>query len=134
MPFRQTKSPPQSSVKEVSHADSRLTRWKRRGLLGRTERGATAVEYALMVGLIAVAIIVPVSILSGRVKSTFNTTGNAIVASDAGGAAPSRQAWCTSTYPGSSYYATGAVMPPPWNIAPFDACHNSGLLWGYAGP
>lgn len=42
------------------------------------ERGATAVEYGLMVGLIAVAIIGAVSFLSNSVKSTFNRAGNAM--------------------------------------------------------
>jgi pilus assembly protein Flp/PilA len=37
------------------------------------ERGATAVEYALMVGLIAVAIIGAVSLLGNKIKSSFNT-------------------------------------------------------------
>lgn len=42
------------------------------------ERGATAVEYGLMVGLIAVAIIGAVSFLSNSVKSTFNRAGNSM--------------------------------------------------------
>ena len=42
------------------------------------ERGATAVEYALMVGLIAVAIIAAVSALGQKVKSTFNTISNTL--------------------------------------------------------
>ena len=42
------------------------------------ERGATAVEYGLMVGLIAVAIIGAVGFLSKAVQKSFNTTGNAI--------------------------------------------------------
>jgi pilus assembly protein Flp/PilA len=42
------------------------------------ERGATAVEYGLMVGLIAVAIIGAVGFLSKSVQKSFNTTGNAI--------------------------------------------------------
>jgi pilus assembly protein Flp/PilA len=37
------------------------------------ERGATAVEYALMVGLIAVAIIGAVSLLGNKIKTSFNT-------------------------------------------------------------
>jgi pilus assembly protein Flp/PilA len=37
------------------------------------ERGATAVEYALMVGLIAVAIIGAVSLLGNKIKGSFNT-------------------------------------------------------------
>jgi pilus assembly protein Flp/PilA len=36
------------------------------------ERGATAVEYALMVGLIAAGIIATVAALSNRVARTFN--------------------------------------------------------------
>jgi pilus assembly protein Flp/PilA len=42
------------------------------------ERGATAVEYALMVGLIAVAIIGAVSLLGNRIKSSFNTISNTL--------------------------------------------------------
>jgi pilus assembly protein Flp/PilA len=37
------------------------------------ERGATAVEYALMVGLIAVAIIGTVTLLGNKVKQTFSS-------------------------------------------------------------
>jgi pilus assembly protein Flp/PilA len=42
------------------------------------ERGATAVEYALMVGLIAVAIIGAVSVLGGKLKTTFNNISNTL--------------------------------------------------------
>ena len=42
------------------------------------ERGATAVEYALMVGLIAVAIIAAVSALGSKVKATFNSISNTL--------------------------------------------------------
>jgi pilus assembly protein Flp/PilA len=42
------------------------------------ERGATAVEYALMVGLIAVAIIAAVSALGNKVKTTFNGISNTL--------------------------------------------------------
>ena len=42
------------------------------------ERGATAVEYALMVGLIAVAIIATVTLLGRKVRSTFNTIANTL--------------------------------------------------------
>jgi len=38
----------------------------------REEKGATAVEYGIMVALIAVAIIVAVSFLSGGLSKTFN--------------------------------------------------------------
>jgi pilus assembly protein Flp/PilA len=42
------------------------------------ERGATAVEYALMVGLIAVGIITAVVALKNKVGNTFNRVGNAV--------------------------------------------------------
>ena len=38
----------------------------------RSEKGATAVEYGIMVGLIAVVIIVAVSLLGGTLSNTFN--------------------------------------------------------------
>jgi pilus assembly protein Flp/PilA len=42
------------------------------------ERGATAVEYSLMVGLIAVAIIAAVSLFGQKVKTTFGIVTNTI--------------------------------------------------------
>jgi pilus assembly protein Flp/PilA len=39
----------------------------------RKERGATAVEYGLLVGLIAVVIIVAVTALGGRLQAIFTT-------------------------------------------------------------
>lgn len=39
----------------------------------RNERGATAVEYGLMVGLIAVAIITTVGFLGGALNTLFDT-------------------------------------------------------------
>ena len=40
--------------------------------LRRDQRGATAVEYGIMVALIAVVIIAAVSLLGGNLLSTFN--------------------------------------------------------------
>jgi pilus assembly protein Flp/PilA len=40
------------------------------------EHGATAVEYALMVSLIAIAIIAAVTFLGGKIGTLFNNTGN----------------------------------------------------------
>jgi pilus assembly protein Flp/PilA len=40
--------------------------------LEREEKGATAVEYGLMVGLIAVVIIAAVTLLGDNLKSMFN--------------------------------------------------------------
>ena len=42
------------------------------------DSGATAVEYALMVGLIAVVIIVAVTLLGNRVSGVLNTAASAI--------------------------------------------------------
>ena len=42
----------------------------------KSERGASAVEYGLLVGLIAVAIIVAVTALGGKLNSLFTNTAN----------------------------------------------------------
>jgi pilus assembly protein Flp/PilA len=42
------------------------------------DRGATAVEYALLVGLIAVAIIGAVTALGGQLNTLFTTVKNAL--------------------------------------------------------
>ena len=42
------------------------------------EDGATLVEYALIVSLIAVACIGVVSVLSANIQTAFNTVGNAV--------------------------------------------------------
>lgn len=42
------------------------------------DRGATAVEYALLVGLIAVAIIAAVTLLGTELNNLFTTVKNAI--------------------------------------------------------
>jgi len=42
------------------------------------ERGATAVEYALMVALIAIAVIGAVTFLGGKISDSFNTTANSL--------------------------------------------------------
>ncbi|HEX9775715.1 MAG TPA: Flp family type IVb pilin [Actinomycetota bacterium] len=44
----------------------------------RSERGATAVEYGIMVALIAVVIILAVVFLGREVSSTFQCTGEAL--------------------------------------------------------
>jgi pilus assembly protein Flp/PilA len=50
----------------------------KRSRFRRQEKGATAVEYALMVGLIAVGIISAVSSLRDKTSATFNNVGGAI--------------------------------------------------------
>ncbi|MFQ5894107.1 MAG: Flp family type IVb pilin [Nitrospinota bacterium] len=44
----------------------------------RDEEGASAVEYGLLVALIAAVIISAVTLLGGNVKSTFESVGAAI--------------------------------------------------------
>jgi pilus assembly protein Flp/PilA len=56
-----------SERKEVKQMKEKLL-----GFL-RDEEGATAVEYGIMVALIAVAIIGAVTALSGAIQDTFNT-------------------------------------------------------------
>ncbi|WP_347351561.1 Flp family type IVb pilin [Intrasporangium sp.] len=46
----------------------------------RTDKGATAVEYGLMVALIAVAIIATVGLLGGSLNSLFETVKDALPA------------------------------------------------------
>ena len=46
--------------------------------MARTERGASAVEYGLLVALIAVAIIVAVSLLGTNLSGIFNKTASSI--------------------------------------------------------
>ena len=56
--------------------------------LRREEKGATAVEYGLMVGLIAVAIIVTVGLLGTKLNTLFTSIKDALP----GGAAPAAPA------------------------------------------
>jgi len=44
----------------------------------RSEEGATAVEYGLLVALIAVVIIVAVTLLGTRLSAIFNNTANSL--------------------------------------------------------
>ena len=46
--------------------------------IANTERGAAAVEYALLVSLIAVAIVATVFALGGQLNSTFTSVTNSI--------------------------------------------------------
>jgi pilus assembly protein Flp/PilA len=46
--------------------------------MARTERGASAVEYGLLVALIAVFIIGAVTLLGGHLRDIFNNTATSI--------------------------------------------------------
>jgi pilus assembly protein Flp/PilA len=52
-----------------------------RALLGRSERGAALVEYALLVALIAVVCIAAISLLGNSAKSKFSNVGASIAGS-----------------------------------------------------
>jgi pilus assembly protein Flp/PilA len=49
-----------------------------RARFGDTERGASLVEYALLVALIAVVCIAAVTLLGGNAKNKFNQVGASI--------------------------------------------------------
>jgi pilus assembly protein Flp/PilA len=55
-----------------------LVKFQVRAAQLRDERGATAVEYGLMVALIAVAIITVVATLGGNLSNLFSGVGNEI--------------------------------------------------------
>ena len=57
-----------------------MTAWVVARLGIKSERGATAVEYGLMVALIAAVIIIAVVFLGQRTSSTFSCTASAISA------------------------------------------------------
>ena len=59
-----------------------LSTWLR-ARFANTDRGASMVEYALLVALIAVVCIAAITFLGDNAKSSFDSTGNAI--SNAGG-------------------------------------------------
>jgi pilus assembly protein Flp/PilA len=49
-----------------------------RAHFGRTERGASLVEYVLLVSLIAVVCIAALNFLGGKAKDSFNKVGSSI--------------------------------------------------------
>ena len=69
--------------------------------LKREEKGATAVEYGLMVGLIAVAIIGAVVFLSDQLEALFNSIGGDLQDAATTPAAPMIRAALTVTSSGS---------------------------------
>jgi pilus assembly protein Flp/PilA len=54
-----------------------LSSWLR-GRFADSERGASLVEYALLVALIAVVCIIAIQILGGRANDSFSSTGSAL--------------------------------------------------------
>jgi pilus assembly protein Flp/PilA len=60
----------------VTYTRARITMLSRS--VTRSERGASAVEYGLLVALIAIIIIVAVSLLGRNLSSIFNKTATSI--------------------------------------------------------
>ena len=56
----------------------------------KDEEGASAIEYGLIIGLIAVAAIVVLAVLGGQIEGVFQSASDTISseAADAGGSAP----------------------------------------------
>ena len=50
-----------------------------RARFGRSERGASLVEYALLVALIAVVCIIAITVLGHRVSAKFSTTSSSLL-------------------------------------------------------
>jgi pilus assembly protein Flp/PilA len=57
---------------------SRIIKFQTKLVALRDERGATAVEYGLMVALIAVVVIVAVTLLGTNLSSLFNTVATKV--------------------------------------------------------
>lgn len=57
-----------------------LATWFTARLNVKSERGATAVEYGLMVALIAAVIIAAVALLGNNAKDTFQCTADSVAA------------------------------------------------------
>ena len=57
---------------------SHLVRLQVKATALRNDRGATAVEYGLMVALIAIVIIVAVSLLGSNLKALFNNVATSV--------------------------------------------------------
>lgn len=57
---------------------SRLVKFQNKVAALRSDRGATAVEYGLMVALIAIVIIVAVTLLGTNLSSLFNTVATKV--------------------------------------------------------
>jgi pilus assembly protein Flp/PilA len=63
-------------LKNITDLEVRVRDFARKAT--RREEGATAVEYGLMVALIAVVIIAAVTLLGREVGNTFSTVANSI--------------------------------------------------------
>ena len=60
----------------ISFMQNVLTPWVKARINAKSELGASLVEYALLVALIAVFCIVGISFLGGKANDKFNETGS----------------------------------------------------------
>ena len=63
----------------ISFLRNVITPWVRARINAKSELGASLVEYALLVALIAVVCIAAIGFLGGKAKDSFNDTGSAMV-------------------------------------------------------
>ena len=63
----------------INYFNTWVASWAR-AHFGRTERGASLVEYVLLVSLIAVVCIGAVTFLGNHAKNTFNNVGSSLTA------------------------------------------------------
>jgi pilus assembly protein Flp/PilA len=66
----------------VDNVRAAATDWL--GQIAKDRSGVTAIEYGLIAGAIAVAIIATVISLGGNIKNLFATTGSALTSAGAG--------------------------------------------------
>ena len=62
----------------ISFMQNVITPWVRARINAKSELGASLVEYALLVALIAVVCIGAIAFLGGKAKDSFNETGSTI--------------------------------------------------------
>jgi pilus assembly protein Flp/PilA len=66
-------------MRHVANLHLAMSRWHSAlTVAGRRDRGATAVEYGLIVALIAVVIIVAVTLLGSRLSGIFNKVASSV--------------------------------------------------------
>lgn len=70
--------PGQRRLANHSEMETKMTKYITRFQMAQHERGATAVEYGLMVALIAIVIIVAVALLGTNLSSIFNKTATSV--------------------------------------------------------
>ena len=62
----------------ISYFQGTIAPYIRARFAGKSERGASLVEYALLVALIAVVCIVALTTLGNKASSKFNAVGNSL--------------------------------------------------------